>query len=62
MNETVFSYMKKKLREQMNEIADAMALGSCQSFDQYKHMVGQIEGLAWVERELIDLEERMTNG
>ena len=54
--------MKKKLREQMNEIADAMALGSCQSFDQYKHMVGQIEGLAWVERELIDLEERMTNG
>jgi hypothetical protein len=43
----------------MNEIADAMALGTCSSMDQYKQMVGMIEGLAWVEREILDLEDRL---
>ena len=53
------TYLKSAIRNQMNEIADAMALGTCTSMEQYKHMVGMIEGLAWVEREILDLEERL---
>lgn len=44
----------------MNEIADAMAVGNCTSMEQYKQMVGMIEGLAWVEREILDLEEKLS--
>lgn len=53
------TYLKSAIRSQMNEIADAMALGTCTSMEQYKQMVGMIEGLAWVEREILDLEERL---
>lgn len=53
------TYLKSSIRNQMNEIADAMAIGTCTSIEQYKQMVGMIEGLAWVEREIIDLEEKL---
>jgi len=55
------THLKSSIRNQMNEIADAMAVGTCTSIEQYKQMVGMIEGLAWVEREVIDLEERMSD-
>jgi hypothetical protein len=53
------TYLKSSIRNQMNEIADAMAVGTCTSIEQYRQMVGMIEGLAWVEREIIDLEEKL---
>lgn len=53
------TYLKSSIRNQMNEIADAMAVGTCTSIEQYKQMVGVIEGLAWVEREILDLEDRL---
>ena len=40
----------------MNELTDNVALGNAQSFDQYQRMVGQIEGLAIAEREIISLQ------
>ena len=53
------TYLKSSIRNQMNEIADAMAVGTCTTIEQYKQMVGMIEGLAWVEREILDLEEKL---
>jgi len=47
--------LRKKLRTIMNELTDSVALGSAQTFDQYQRMVGQIEGLAIAERELLQL-------
>jgi len=58
MSESAWSFLKKKIRLEMNEIADHMATGSCKSFEEYRQMVGFIEALAWVEREMIDLEEK----
>ena len=46
----------------MNDVADAIATGSAQSFDEYQKMVGTIEGLALAERELLDLVEAMNEG
>ena len=48
--------LRKQLRTLMNELTDSVALGSAQSFDQYQRMVGQIEGLAIAEREIISLQ------
>lgn len=42
----------------MNDLTDSIALGSAQNFEQYQRMVGQIEGLAIAERELLSLAKR----
>jgi len=43
------------VRKYMNDITDSIATGSAKSFDQYQRQVGQIEGLAIAERELLNL-------
>jgi|TARA_Y100000356_G_scaffold52207_1_gene41975 hypothetical protein len=48
--------LRKTIRKLMNELTDNVALGNAQSFDQYQRMVGQIEGLAIAEREIISLQ------
>ena len=59
MNDDVLSLLKKKLRGQMNEIADSVSLGSAKNMEDYRKMCGIIEGLAWAEREIIDIEEKL---
>lgn len=61
MVDSVLGLLRKKIRHEMNELADAMAIGSCVNIEEYRQMVGKVEGLAWLEREIIDLEERMNN-
>ena len=59
MSDDALSLVKKKLREQMNEIADLVSLGSAKNMEDYRKMCGIIEGLAWAEREIIDIEEKL---
>ena len=59
MAEDVFSLLKKKIRNQMNELADHLAVGSAKDMEDYRKITGIIEGLAWAEREVIDLEDRL---
>ncbi len=59
MPDTVVGSLRKKIRAQMNDIADAMAVGTCADIEQYRKMVGMIEGLAWAEREILDAEEKL---
>ena len=46
---------RNQLRTLMNDLTDSVALGSAQSYDAYQRMVGQIEGLAIEERELLSM-------
>jgi len=62
VSEGVLSLLRKKFREQMNELADHLALGSAKDIEEYRKVCGMIEGLAWAEREVIDMEERLRNG
>ena len=59
MSEDVFSVLKKKIRNQMNELADHLAVGSAKDMEDYRKITGIIEGLAWAEREVIDLEDKL---
>lgn len=61
MSEGVLPLLRKKFREQMNELADHLALGSAKDIEEYRKVCGMIEGLAWAEREVIDMEERLRN-
>ncbi len=60
--EHLFEVYQQKIRERMNELADSIATGAAQSYDEYRKMVGVIEGLALAERELLDLIEAMKKG
>ena len=59
MSDDALSLLRKKLRQQMNEIADLLSFGSAKNMEEYRKMCGIIEGLAWAEREVIDLEDRL---
>jgi hypothetical protein len=51
--------LRKKFRQRMNDLADTLASGQCASFEEYRKLCGVIEGLAYAERDLIDLAETM---
>jgi hypothetical protein len=50
--------LNKQIRKDMNQYADDIATGQCQSFEEYKRLCGVIQGLALAERLLIDLAEK----
>jgi|TARA_R110002020_G_scaffold274066_1_gene489234 hypothetical protein len=58
MSDNVLLLLQKKIRGQMNELADHLAVGSAKDMEEYRKVCGIIEGLAWAEREIIDLDDR----
>ena len=59
MSDDVLTLLRKKFRGQMNELADHLALGSAKDIEEYRKVCGMIEGLAWAEREVIDIEDNL---
>lgn len=51
--------IRKKFRDELNDLADIIATGGCKTFEEYHRMVGKIEGVAIAERILIELAERV---
>lgn len=56
---TELDLLRQKVRTRMNEIADALATGAAQDYSAYMKMVGVIEGLAFAERDILDLIEKI---
>jgi len=54
-----FDVLRKKLRERMNALADDVSTGRCTDFGMYQKLCGVIEGLAYAERDLLDLKQTM---
>ena len=51
--------LREQIRIDMNNYADDLSGGSCQSFEQYQKLCGIIQGLALAERYLIDLAKKV---
>ena len=51
--------LQQLLRDHMNEVTDHVAGGGCKDMNDYSRCTGIIEGLAYAERELLDLNKRM---
>ena len=54
---TELGVLRSKLRQRMNELADAIATGTCVTYEDYKYMCGVIEGLAYAERDILDMQD-----
>ena len=59
MGESIFAPIKKRIRDYMNEAADHLASGGAQNFEEYQRMVGRVDALDLLERDIIEIEERM---
>ena len=57
----ILTRLQKYIREQMNEGADHLAAGGAKDFHEYSRMVGRIEGIAMVEREMLELFNKLQN-
>jgi len=55
----LLNLLRQKIRQRMNELADTAATGTCATFEEYKSLCGQIQGLAYAEREILDLAEQL---
>jgi hypothetical protein len=51
--------LREQIRTDMNNYTDDLANGVCQTFDQYQKLCGVIQGLAFAERYLLDLAEKV---
>lgn len=51
--------LRQKLREQMNNLTNHLADGSCDSYENYCRVTGEIAGLARAEYELLELDEKL---
>ena len=51
--------LRAKIREDLNNYADDIAGGACQSFEQYQKLCGVIQGLAMAEVYLLDLAKKV---
>ena len=51
--------LRKKIRDDLNNYADDIAGGACQSFEQYQKLCGVIQGLAMAEAYLLDLAKKV---
>ena len=51
--------LRDKIRTDMNNYTDDLAGGACRSFDEYQKLCGVIQGLAFAERHLLDLLEKV---
>lgn len=58
MMHNLANVLREQIRKDMNNYADDLATGQCQSFEQYQKLCGVIQGLALAERHLIDLVEK----
>jgi len=45
-------YLYKGIRERSVRLKDKLADGSIQTFDEYRYLVGEIRGMAYIEDEL----------
>jgi hypothetical protein len=51
--------LREKIRTDMNNFTDDMASGQCHDFAVYKELCGVIRGLAYAERHLLDLADKL---
>ena len=56
-NETIYTYIIKKVQEEIDVVSDHLSSGRPNNFEEYQRLVGKIEGLS-IARELLQEAEK----
>jgi|TARA_R100000455_G_C6269603_1_gene125243 hypothetical protein len=51
--------VRQRIRGYLNDIADHMAGGGCENYEEYIRLVGKVEALALIERDVLDSQQRI---
>ena len=57
-NETIYTPILKKIGEERQAVVTHMASGRPKNFEEYQRLVGRIEGLNFLEDEILGLEKK----
>ena len=57
-NETIYTPILKKIKEEKEAVTIHMANGRPKYFEEYQRLVGRIEGLNFLEDEILGLEKK----
>ena len=52
-------FLLKQYRKRRTELSEVLAAGGAADHEQYQRIVGEISGLDFAEREILDLHKRM---
>ena len=59
MPEDVLSLLRKRISAQSDLLSEHLSKGSAKDMEEYRTICGKLEGLAWLEREIMDLESKL---
>lgn len=59
MNDKIIGVVLTELRARRAQLSEAVAQGAAKSYDEYRHMCGEIRGLTNVEMYLLDLAKNL---
>ena len=59
MPEDVLSLLRKRIAAQSDLLSEHLSKGSAKDIEEYRTICGKLEGLAWLEREIVDLESKL---
>ena len=57
-NETVYTPVIKKIQEEMDATTDHLSSGRPKNFEEYQRLVGRLEGLQFIEDEVLNIEKK----
>ena len=57
-NETIYTYIIKKVQEEVDVVSDYLSSGRPNNFEEYQRLVGKIEGLSIARELLLESEKR----
>ena len=58
---TLSDKIRKILRDKKTQINDIVTSGSAKDMEQYRHLIGQLDALNFIEQGLSDLLEKQEN-
>ena len=56
-NETIYTYIIKKVQEELDVVSDYLSSGRPKNFEEYQRLVGKIEGMS-ISKELLQEAEK----
>ena len=58
---TLSDKIRRIIRHKKTQINDIVTSGSAKDMEQYRHLIGQLDALNFIEQELSDLLEKQEN-
>ena len=60
-NDQILESLQKIIRDEIKVVSLHVTAGGCKDIEEYRAAIGKIDGMMFIESELLDLDERLTH-